>query len=388
MNISQHIFFHVVKRPKDFFKGFRKLLSDHNAQYTDVILEDKYYEIVDNAEYAKVFLYTAASELKIIRRAINYRKVFLQFENRASEIINGNPANTIYYFYLADEGVWGEFIKKMRAKLEKKYSIKILIINIQHGFFTFEDIKLSLLRKLVNKLFDSLLGFPILGFGFGGGKLDTYFVYGSLEKRYLEKRTPNSRIIVSPSVCKYELIEEVRSYQKKQTKLKFDKRKSILFAAQLNEINPDCFYDEEEITQKIAPLFFSLYHKGYKVYYRLHPAIPDKERYINLLSKYEILDKISLANEYPLSYYLSQVGSVMALQSTTLYDGFVVGRMPIIVKGLNKEFEFTTKHETINLFDNIDTEIDKAFDCIDDYFKEQLSFDFEKDVQEYFKKIV
>ena len=387
---TAHLFFYVVRRPKDFFKGVKQILHQYdNVVLKDVIIGDEFYNIVDNAEYAKVLLYNATSELKILRRAIHYRKVFSAFEQFVDYYISNNTNISKYFFYTADEGVWGEFITELRSKFEKKYSVEIVIINIQHGFFTLERPSVVFVRRIVNFIFRSFFSYSILGKGFGGSKLDNYLVYGKLEKQFLEAISPESNIIISPSICKYELIEEIYKLQCTEIiKPNAEIKKNVLFAAQLNDINPDCLYPEEEITKRIAPLFKALNQKGYKIYYRLHPAIPDKERYINLLDKYGIKNIVIFANSESLSYYLARVGTVIALQSTTLYDGYVVGRMPIIIRGLTKKFDFTTPHEIINLSKNIEVEINDAFDKIDLYYKERIDLTIEREVRTYFNKLI
>jgi hypothetical protein len=388
-NNSLHLFFYVVKRPKDFFTGVKKKINQYeNIIAKDIILDDKFYDIVNDAEYAKVLLYNAVSELKILRRAINYRKVFNELERLACNAIDENKASNKLFFYLADEGVWGEFIKVLRQRITKKYNVDITIINIQHGFFTLEDGIALRVRLIVNKIFKFFYTYPILGYGFGGSKLDTYFVYGKLEKDFVSTHAPQSKVIISPMICKGELIDEVYELQQANSKNDEEIKKSILFAAQLNEINPDCFYNEEEITEKIAPLFNILHEKGYIIYYRLHPAIPDKDRYIALLKKYGIDKFIIFADDNKLSEYLVKVSAVMALQSTTLYDGYVVGRMPIIVRGLNKIFDFTTPHETIDLTGVLEDEVNNAFKNIDNYYKGDIHLDIEPEVDSYFKTII
>ncbi|HLO44678.1 MAG TPA: hypothetical protein VK175_10125 [Leadbetterella sp.] len=387
-NESLHLFFHLVKRPKDFFTGVKKKLDQYeNIIAKDIILDDKYYDIIDEAEYAKVFLYSAASELKILRRAINYRKVFRELERLIWNVIDENKFSNKVYFYLADEGVWGEFIKVLKHRITEKCNVNITIINIQHGFFMLRDGPALKVRHLVNKIFKFFNTYPILGYGFGGSKLDTYFVYGKLEKEFVSKHAPQSKVIVSPMICKGELIDEVYELQQSRSKSDEEIRNGILFAAQLNEINPDCSYSEEELTQKIAPLFKLLKEKGYHVYYRLHPAIPDKDRYIKLLKKYGILENVILANEKKLSEYLVLVGSVMAIQSTTLYDGFVVGRMPVVIRGLSKHFEFTTAHESIDLKKPLDMEVWNAFKNIDRYYRDVVTFELEPEVKFFFNNI-
>ena len=78
----------------------------------------------------------------------------------------------------------------------------------------------------------------------------------------------------------------------------------------------------------------------------------------------------------------------MALQSTTLYDGYIVGRMPIIVRGLNKIYDFTTPHETINLTSVLDVEIDNAFKKLDNYYKSDVCLNIELEVENYFNIIL
>ena len=388
-NESLHLFFYLVKRPKDFFTGVKKILNQHeNIIAKDIVLGDKYYDFVDNAEYAKVLFFNTASELKILRRAINYGKVFNELEKLVFNAVKENKGSNKLYFYLADEGVWGEFIKVLKQQITNKFSVSITIINIQHGFFMLEESSALGVRKIINKISKIFYRYPILGLGFGGSKLDTYFVYGELEKDFVRKISPQSKVIVSPMICKGELLDEVYELQRSNSKIDEKIRKSILFAATFNEIDPLCLYNEEEISEKLAPLFRKIYEKGYVIYYRLHPAIPDKDRYLALIQKYGIDKFIIIANDNKLSEYLVKVGTVMALQSTTLYDGYIVGRMPIIVRGLNKIYDFTTPHETINLTSVLDVEIDNAFKKLDNYYKSDVCLNIELEVENYFNIIL
>lgn len=380
-----HIILHVVKRPKDFFFGIKVALKRRDLTFVDIILDEKYYNLVDDAEYSKVILYSKASELKILKRLFNYRIVFAEIERLCEETVALNKnLHKMFYFYLADEGVWGELMQVIKAKLTKKYQINIILVNVQHGFFTLEKPKVSPLRSVVNTIFKPLMGgYPLLGKGFGGAGFDVYFVFGKLEKRYLERRNPKSLVIKSPVICKYELIEKVSNITKKVK----SNTLNILFAAQLNEINPDCLFSEEEVTKRLSTLFKVLKRSGFRIYYRLHPAISDKERYLNYLKQFGVYEDVIIANNHSLEYYLSIVGSVLSLQSTTLIDGYLVGRMPILIKGLTKDFSFTIPHEIIDLDQELEREVIHAFNNIGQYYREEVNFMLEKEAEDFFNKL-
>ena len=386
---SHHFFLHIVRRPKDFFKGVKVILENYpNIITKDFILDESLSKIIDEAEYAKIIFFSAASEIKILRRIKKYKKVFDDFVSQVSNHIEKNQINGKVYIYLADEGVWGEFIKVLKKIIERRYSVSVEIVNIQHGFFTLKKISLPLARKLFNLVLKTIIGYPVLGYGFGGSHLNNYIVYGVKEKEFVSKISPRSNVIVSPTICKYELIEQVNTLQSDIEINDKDVKNCILFAAQLNEINPDILFSEEEIAEKILPLFKKLFNQGYKVYYRLHPAIPDKDRYINLLKKYEILQYTMLDSESHLNESLTRVGTVMALQSTTLIDGYVVGRMPVIIRGLNKYFEFTTPHENIDLSCDLDKEIENTFENLSKYYKTKITLNFESEVYSFFNNLI
>lgn len=384
---SAHVYFQVVKRPKNFFKGVQTILSTHkNVVIKEIILSDYFYNIIDDAEYAKVLFYQKASELKIIKRIKNYGKVFREFEKLTQAFIEENKTIKCFFFYFADEGVWGEFGKLIQTRFQKKYQIKITLINIQHGFFSLNDMGARYARKIVNSVSKKLLKYPFLGKGFGGSLLDTYFVYGELEKKLIQKKSPNSIVLVSPAICKYEMLEQI--FEKQKNTLPTNNiDKHILFAAQLNEIGHDCLLSEEEITIKIAPLFKTLKNLGYKIFYRLHPAIINKQPFLNLLDKYGITENVTLDNDCDISDSLLKVSSILSLQSTVLYDGYIAGRMPIIVRGLLNPFEFTTPHEEIDINHPLENQIKKVFNQLPSYYKEKIELNFESDIIKYFTEI-
>lgn len=385
--ISGHLCFQVVKRPKDFFKGIKAILKEYNnVVFEEIILSDNFYEIVDDAEYAKVLFYQKASELKILKRVRNYSKVFREFERIVKLFIENNKEIKHHYFYFADEGVWGEFAKVLKRKIEKKYYVTVTIVNIQHGFFSLNDMGAKKARKIGNALFKTIFKYPFLGNGFGGSTLDTYLVYGELEKKLIEQRSPLSKVFVSPVLCKYEMLERICEKQKQLNKIDGIEKK-ILFAAQLNEIGHDCLLTEEQITEKIAPLFATLKKLGYTVYYRFHPAITDKSAFLKLLNKYGITDNVIFDDEIDVSDSILKVSAVLALQSTVLYDGFIVGRMPIIVRGLLKPYIFTTPHEEIDINQNLVEQIVTAFNKLSIYHKSKINISLEPEVSKYFKQI-
>jgi hypothetical protein len=383
-----HIFLHVVKRDKDFFSGVKKILLDfHQVNLKDIYLTSNQYELVDTAEYSKNIFIKSTSELKILRRIFTYLGIYKYLFNKIEKNIGKTKPKKVI-LYLADEGVWGEVIKIFEKKIIEKYKIKVELINIQHGFFTLIPTSYLNLRKLLNKVSLLITGYPLIGYGFGGSTLSSYFVYGEMERKYIQKKSPHSSVFVSPYICKYELIKKVEEVQVAIGKNETEIRSNILFAAQINDINPDALYNEEEITKKISPLFENLYNKGFNIYYRLHPAIQNKDFYYALLKKYNIFDKVIISNESSLNEDLAKSCIVLSLQSTTLYDGYVLNRMPVIVRGLTKAFDFTVPHENIKLDENLDRQIDDIYSKLNLYFNLNITKKVEVEVEKHIKKLI
>ncbi|HLP17310.1 MAG TPA: hypothetical protein VK470_13695 [Bacteroidota bacterium] len=289
------------------------------------------------------------------------------------------------YLYIADEGVWGELLKAIGRRLGRPFKI----INIQHGLFTLRIIRTRMLRRFVNWLFGMATGYPLVGMDFGGSQLDVYFVYGDEEKKFIQARSPRSTVITSPTICKYELMKKVGKIQAmlgSESGLDATRMK-LLFAAQINDINPDCTHSEEQIAAHLQPLFRYLKEKGCSVYYRLHPAIMDTKPFIDILDHHGILQDVIMCSDIAYEELLAKTGSTMSLQSTVLYDGFVVGKMPVVVCGFTKNFSFTVPHESVNMMGNWKKEIDTALDNIGSYYKDIRGDLFEPEVLEFFSSI-
>ncbi len=379
---STHIFLHVVRREKDFFSGVKSMLHQYEEiEVVDIELSKELYDRIDEAEYSRSFVSKSTSELKLFKRVLTYLPIFKSLEEQIRFAVKKRPDNRVF-LYLADEGVWAEVLKLIQKKLNATHKNEIKIINIQHGFFTLEKIYFKKRRCFFNYLSCKIIGYPILGFGFGGSGLETYFVYGEGEKTFIADVSPGSEVIVSPYICKHELITRV-----KKIGLKKEAERTLLFAAQLNEINPDILFSEEEITIKLRPLFKILHEEGYHVNYRLHPAIRDTNKYLGLLKKYDLLDYVSISDS-SLEEDLAGCCGVISLQSTTMYDGYVVGKTPIVIKGLTRTYEFTTPHESLDINSNIEEQVARIIKVLQVEPLEEVSLEAERNTLDFFKRII
>ena len=89
----------------------------------------------------------------------------------------------------------------MRSRISKRTGKVIELVNIQHGFFDVlvapENPSFLRIRRIVNKIFILLTGYPIFGLGFGGSLLDEYHVYDESSMHFLHKKGIN-KVFVSP----------------------------------------------------------------------------------------------------------------------------------------------------------------------------------------------
>ncbi|MGE5411743.1 MAG: polysialyltransferase family glycosyltransferase [Clostridiales bacterium] len=345
-----HILIYVLRRRQDYFYGVKKILSSKSGnEIVEIKLDKNYYDYIDLAEYSVPMIFKTFAEYKFVKRVIGYKRIFRAIEQEILKILGSVSKQKNIYIYVADEGVWGVFLMRMKRKL-KCYNVKI--VNIQHGFFILRKISYVPLRKIANKFFILFWGYPMMGMGFGGAHMDIYYVYGEEEKKFVLNTSPDSSVFAAPEICKYELLEEVN---KKREQIDYISQyepisKNILFAAQINEVNPDCKYTDDEITQRLVLLFKYLHDKGFRIFYRFHPALSDRSESLRRLKKYGVLDFVTILNEESLAAQLAVVSTVMSLQSTVLFDAFVAGCIPVVLDGFVKNSDLPFAHNKINMF--------------------------------------
>ena len=85
-----------------------------------------------------------------------------------------------------------------------------LLVNVQHGLMGLGIPSLLWLRKSLNSIARLFSGYPIFGYGFGGGGCDIHLVYGEKEVEFLKTRQIKLALS-APTLIKHDLRQQ---YQK------------------------------------------------------------------------------------------------------------------------------------------------------------------------------
>jgi len=228
-------------------------------------------------------------------------------------------------------------------------------INIQHGIFYLKDPQFIRFRQIANKISTWSLNYPIVGLGFGGAKSNYYLVYGSQEKEYLNNRLLQSHVIIAPRVIKYYAIKHHLGHQGTQF---YPSNRGILFAMQNLELRRDCKLTEREIYVLLKPSFEHIKSLGYSIYFRMHPGNSHKEKSLKWLRESGLSDIVVDANDTSVQHLMSKVQMIMSFYSTMFFDGYLLGKIPIVIEGIVETGKLTFPHETLNINNNWHVEFD------------------------------
>lgn len=165
---------------------------------------EKCFELLEEKlpNVTKIYLNSKKNKT-IIWKIFNSKKYFEILECNINEL--NIPKESIFIFST------GEGFEI--ANLKKWFPLKNKIIAIQHGMFILKyNIKLEMIRNILNGLFNLFLGFNIVGKGFGGTKFDKYLVYGEKYKNYLveNKKWNSSKVLQAGPLLKKVLKKEVK----------------------------------------------------------------------------------------------------------------------------------------------------------------------------------
>lgn len=361
-NNKYYFLFYPIKRDVDLLKGFKEKINKERLSYHYKIeLSDTSYLLIRNTEYNTEII-------KFIKRLISYRKIFKQYDEILINKINSVNKNSQIYLCIADEGVWGEYIKGKKYLL-KKYGYNVKTVNVQHGIFFLGKKEIFIFRRLVNIMLKLIIGYPLFGLDFGRSHFDVYYVYSEKEKKYLEKVSPNSEIIIAPQICLYDTLHKVNILEKKLTFSEIKQKEfNILFAMQYLWVRSDIIYSEEELYKRLLPMFELIVNKyNYKIIFRLHPGTKNKENTIRLLKDTGLYNLVQIDRFNSVEESLSRTSVVISFCSTVLVYALYLNRLPISITGIfRREKEFPSKHEEISL-DNWEYDLANVFLKKDEY---------------------
>ena len=332
-----HVFIYVCPAQEDFFFGIRENLKNATSQQhscMDIHLEEEEYKYITKVEFS----------IRRYFRFLYYGTIFKKIESLIIEIIKQCNREQSIVFYLADEGVWAELVRDIIER--NRITRRSILVNVQHGFMLLEKVGFIWLRELFNFIAKKSFGYPIFGYGFGGGACDVHLVYSSREVQFLEGiQIPRS--IPCPELIKHDLLDQYKS-QKNLVPVESD---LILLALPACVKGSEMRCSLQEFLHTIAPIVKWVKEKaGYRVLVRPHPGRRDNAT-IKLILKSHLGPYVEVDRKEVLISALSRSVIVMAAHSTVLFDAYCLGKMPVALRShcYQEPLPFHYPHEVIDV---------------------------------------
>lgn len=346
-----YLLIYPINRPTLQLNGLKKKIIDSDgARFVEIHL-NKYCNMkMNDIEYSSFFV-------KMFKRILNQKQIFRTLEELIDNNVSIIEKGTNIYLCIADEGVWGEFVKLKAEKLRNNWNVTT--INVQHGLFYLTKTRFLSLRKTANFIFIAITDYPIVGMNFGGSNFNIYYVYSEKEKRFVLSRSRDSRVIISPEICLFDVLNKI------QSKKSNNKNKTVLFAMQHLWVRNDVIYSEENLYKKIFPILKEIKNNyRFNILFRLHPGTPDKDKSVRLLKQAGIYDIVELDKKASIVDALASSSVVISFSSTVLVYAQHCEKLPLLISGvLKKEIEFPSHHKEISLT-NWETDIKNIFSTL------------------------
>jgi len=148
---------------------------------------------------------------------------------------------------------------------KRNYSLEI--VALQHGVFPLVNPRTKeTVRDLINKLSKTVFGIFPFGTGFGGIRIDKYYVFSNREKDFLleEKGWHSNNVEVAPNFIKIDLIEKYKSLEIAQEK------DDAIFLGQCLSLVGLCSAKMEKYYVQQILNYLSEQHK--RLYIKSHPS--------------------------------------------------------------------------------------------------------------------
>ena len=330
-----HVFIYVCPAQEDIFAGVRNgiegdSLNQHISK--NLHLEDKEYDYITRVEFS----------IRRYARFLFYGPIFKKIEGLIIEILQTHGMDQPVVFYLADEGVWAELIRDIIKR--HAHTRTSLLVNVQHGLMGLGIPSLLWLRKSLNSIARLFSGYPIFGYGFGGGACDIHLVYGEKEVEFLKTRQIKLALS-APTLIKHDLRQQ---YQKTVNNQAVDPG-LVLVVLPACVPGSDMRCNLPELLNTISPVVqWVEENTEYHILVRPHPGRRDRDT-INLINQSALGPFVEIDLEKQLILGLSRAAFVMGVQSTVLFDSLCLGKVPIEIRSDCFDEALPFPHEVIDV---------------------------------------
>ena len=330
-----HVFIYVCPAQEDIFAGVRNgiegdSLNQHISK--NLHLEDKEYDYITRVEFS----------IRRYARFLFYGPIFKKIEGLIIEILQTHGMDQPVVFYLADEGIWAELIRDIIKR--HAHTRTSLLVNVQHGLMGLGIPSLLWLRKSLNSIARLFSGYPIFGYGFGGGACDIHLVYGEKEVEFLKTRQIKLALS-APTLIKHDLRQQ---YQKTVNNQAVDPG-LVLVVLPACVPGSDMRCNLPEFLNTISPVVqWVEENTEYQILVRPHPGRHDLDT-INLINQSALGPFVEIDLEKQLISGLSRAAFVMGAQSTVLFDSLCLGKVPIEIRSDCFDEALPFPHEVIDV---------------------------------------
>jgi hypothetical protein len=330
-----HVFIYVCPAQEDIFAGVRNgiegdSLNQHISK--NLHLEDKEYDYITRVEFS----------IRRYARFLFYGPIFKKIEGLIIEILQTHGMDQPVVFYLADEGVWAELIRDIIKR--HAHTRTSLLVNVQHGLMGLGIPSLLWLRKSLNSIARLFSGYPIFGYGFGGGACDIHLVYGEKEVEFLKTRQIKLALS-APTLIKHDLRQQ---YQKTVNNQAVDPG-LVLVVLPACVPGSDMRCNLPELLNTISPVVqWVEENTECQILVRPHPGRRDRDT-INLINQSALGPFVEIDLEKQLISGLSRAAFVMGAQSTVLFDSLCLGKVPIEIRSDCFDEALPFPHEVIDV---------------------------------------
>lgn len=273
--------------------------------------------------------------LNFVKRLESKDKIF-DVVNRLTSFIVQNNLKRLF-FSTAEGYVSHNIIYYIKQKFPD-----VEYVALQHGLFTLEHSKVKEgLRTLINGIFKSIYGIFPIGAGFGGIKMDKYFVYSKREQMFLVEHWDwkMEHVPVKLEFIKSDVFQELKKRDLRQDD------SCAIFLTQCLSLVGLCSLEQEilynnSIIKSLAGKYDRLFLKG-------HPACS------NNITKMQLPKNVVIVDDMFDGFV--QCKTAYSYFSTALLDAkiFNLKTVGIMVKGLKVDRKIYETFDTTLSFEDV-----------------------------------
>jgi len=324
--VERHVFLDVLERRWDPFAGLIEVLKRRGGtgEIIRITPSQQEQDLIRQTEYA------GGRSSRLWR----YRKLLPAMRGRVVDALR-SAKEAPAVLYTADEGVWGE----LAGSIIREFGGRVRGVNFQHGLLLPVKARYLRLRRTLNRVTEGVVGFPVIGCGFGGSRSDTYLVYSEAEQAFL--REAGREAVAFPRLIKRDLIMAARTEDGPLGR--------ALMALPACVPGSEIRCSLEDFIRKMAPLLTAVSDRtGQPVLLRPHPG-RGGDIAARMVEELGLGPNIEFDASADGAHVAGQASWVLSAHSTVLFEAALLGLVPIAVRSSCFEDLLPFEHEVVDV---------------------------------------